>query len=59
MGSDTFTVSAGNKVTGYLPPASGVAVGTYCIEVQNSAGSGDFYYDSDQGGLLAKNVGCS
>jgi type II secretion system protein G len=59
VGSDTFAVSSGNQVTGYLNPTAGVAVGTYCIEVQNPAGSGDFYYDSDAGGLLPKNVGCS
>jgi prepilin-type N-terminal cleavage/methylation domain-containing protein len=59
IGMDTLTLSSGDVLTAYLPPASGVAAETYCLMVQNPTGSGDFYYDSDAGGLQPKNVGCS
>jgi type IV pilus assembly protein PilA len=39
---------------------AGVATGTFCLRITNTQLGTTFYtYDSDQGGVLAKNVGCS
>jgi prepilin-type N-terminal cleavage/methylation domain-containing protein len=59
IGTDTFTVTNGDQITGYLAPASGVLAGTYCLRAQNANGSSDWYYDSDQGGMQPKGVGCT
>ena len=59
IGSDTFVVSPGVSLTGYLPGDPGVIAGTYCLKAVNPNSTGDLYYDSDQGGLLPHGAVCS
>ena len=43
-----------------LAVQAGQAAGTFCVSVTNANLGTDFFvYDSDQGGVLAKNVACS
>jgi type II secretion system protein G len=49
------TVSSNNTIEAQ----TGQAAGTYCLKASNSAGTTDWYYDSDQGGLQPKGTGCS
>ena len=49
-------VSTGNTVT---VETAGAAAGTYCLKATSPKSSGDWFYDSDKGGLLAKDVACS
>jgi prepilin-type N-terminal cleavage/methylation domain-containing protein len=43
-----------------LAVESGQAAGTFCISVTNAnLGTTTYVYDSDQGGVLGKNVSCS
>jgi type IV pilus assembly protein PilA len=49
-------VSPGNTVT---VETSGAVDGTYCLKATSSKGSGDWYYDSDKGGLQPVGVACS
>jgi prepilin-type N-terminal cleavage/methylation domain-containing protein len=49
-------VTTGNNVT---VETAGAAAGTYCLKATSTKASGDWYYDSDKGGLQAKDVACS
>ncbi|WP_304438676.1 type IV pilin protein [Angustibacter sp. Root456] len=53
--TSTAKVSTGNTIS----LVGGQAAGTYCLKAVNTKGTGDWYYDSDQGGLQAKGVACS
>jgi type IV pilus assembly protein PilA len=48
-------LSTGNTVT----VEAGGAADSFCLKAVNPKASGDYYYDSDKGGLLAKGVVCS
>lgn len=50
-----FRSSPGNTVT----IVSGGSATGYCLSATNSGGTGDFYYDSNAGGLLAAGVTCT
>jgi type II secretory pathway pseudopilin PulG len=51
-----FKASEGNDVT-FVGPAS-TATG-YCLKAANPGGSGNWFYKSSGGGLLAKGVTCA
>lgn len=53
--SQNITVTTGNVVT-----VDSVTSGTFCLKVEATlSNSGDLYYDSDQGGVLAQGTDCS
>jgi type IV pilus assembly protein PilA len=57
VGTTSVSVSPNNTIVG----TTGSAItGTYCLEVTNTDVTGVTYrYDSDGGGVLAKNAACS
>jgi prepilin-type N-terminal cleavage/methylation domain-containing protein len=50
-----FKSSPGNTIT----IEADQAAGTFCVSGTNLDASGDYVYDSDQGGLLAKDADCA
>ncbi len=61
VGGTMVKLSSGNTVQIWAVGGTdaGVAAGTFCLKASNAKGTGDWYYDSDQGGLLAKGLTCS
>ncbi|GAA4354062.1 type II secretion system protein [Angustibacter luteus] len=51
---NSIKLTKGNKITVTTTVGTGILAGTFCLKAENAKGTGDWYYDSDQGGLQPK-----